>query len=451
MFGNRSEIGIGSKAEIQSPSCPEWEGPGGGTVMFHSFSFNLQALNGTWNVYKLLHSNTNLPSAAFVCHESLEDPYQEAKSIVDVANAPWEEDSPAMRNTKETWNNRVLVINRYDWMEAYYQEKDEDGITIGEEGMTHPAQRNSRWLVDYQQAQDHPENWNSWISSGKGVRVVIYGEYLYGRFRLTEDKSCVQSFLMFTGDTELAKTTFQNNRKADRSQQRQPPIYIPLTKEERHAKRLADGSYSGYDWLRKCNINIPDDLVGPFEVQDLIAFNDIENILKIIYPSVPIIEPQLQMEVLTLLNESLAVWVYCLGRLASESPTKGEFWNEAFPNRERQGTIHFFQYQFMERKQNLSINLNILYKVVPSSSKLWSYITPEDVSCGIRYLLKEILELAGNSARDSYRNVIVPYDIRVAINNDNDMRDECLNCNKLFWPTDMIGTTNDANRGVGGV
>ena len=42
-FGNRSEVAQGAKADdIQSIVCPEWQGPGDGTVMFHSFSYNLK-------------------------------------------------------------------------------------------------------------------------------------------------------------------------------------------------------------------------------------------------------------------------------------------------------------------------------------------------------------------------------------------------------------------------
>ena len=147
-----------------------------------------------------------------------------------------------------------------------------------------------------------------------------------------------------------------------------------------------------------------------------------EAILKEAVPVVPAFEPALRNELLELINESLAVWIYCLGRLAQDAESKDAFMKEAFPNAfgNNQNSIHAHQIKAMNQKKALSMSV---------------------VSCGVRYLLAEILELAGQCARDSYRKVIVPGDIRRAIANDQEMCDECLNGSKVFWPPDMTDAT----------
>ena len=54
----RSEIKQGSNANIQQPSFIPWEGPGeGGTVMFHSYKYNLAAPNVHSFKYKQTNKN----------------------------------------------------------------------------------------------------------------------------------------------------------------------------------------------------------------------------------------------------------------------------------------------------------------------------------------------------------------------------------------------------------
>jgi hypothetical protein len=87
------------------------------------------------------------------------------------------------------------------------------------------GQRNSRWLVDYRAAKES-EEWSQWVSSEMCARVVIFGEYIYARCGLTEDRSKMQSFLMFTNDTELGSTSFQSEEGSAAA------IYIPLAEEQ---------------------------------------------------------------------------------------------------------------------------------------------------------------------------------------------------------------------------
>jgi hypothetical protein len=113
-FGSRSEVAQGSKVDIERPSFVPWEVPSAGTVNFHSYKYNLAALNGRWKVY--LHVRKDVPSgasvhpvAAFVCPESIEDVYSEAKRIVDTANTIWERDSPACAIQKKLGKAEFLL------------------------------------------------------------------------------------------------------------------------------------------------------------------------------------------------------------------------------------------------------------------------------------------------------------------------------------------------------
>ena len=439
-FGSRTEVREGAAKPIQAPTFAEFDGGGGGTVLVHSYqAYNFRAQKGRWNVYRLVEPN-GLVTAAFCCHEQFaSDPYPEAKRILEVANSPYEKDNGTNRNTQVTWEGRVLVINRYDWGEDYYAE-EEVGITIGEEDLMGDGQRNSRWLVDYQQAKDETggDPVADWVCTGKGVRLVIFGEYIFGRFGLTDDRLAVHSFLMFTSDTQLDQTTFQNDPEANRF------IYIPLTPEQRHAKRITEGSYLGYDWLRtsQCSQDFFQNLMPPFGVEAMIPLAQIHGILQTVQPNVPILERQLQSEMLELLNETLAVWIYSLGNIAETASSKEEFLKEAFSEAYGPNQSHIHA-QILKKLSDMecvppSIRHDMVHKIVPSNANLWTFVTVKEASCAVKYLLEEILELAGNCARDNERSVLVPCDLRIAINNDPQLCEEGLNTSRIFWPPDMI-------------
>lgn len=454
-FGNRQEVRQGAQAAVQAPSCPEFGtggGGGGGTVLFHSWRYNFAALNGRWNVYRLV-GRGSVVSAAFCCHEGLVSPHAEATRILQVANSPYAEDGATNRNTPKTWQGRVVVINRYDWGEDYYTEQA-DGIAAGEQGLVGNGQRNSRWLVDYQHASCDVQQW---CDSRHGVRLVIFGEYMFGRFGLVEDRSCVHSFLFFTSDTELANTVFRTTTGGSSQ-----PIYIPLTPQERHAKRLADGTYSGYDWVQTYLVNnhvVPPNLAGPFMVT-IVPLHILESILQAVQPSIPVFEPQLEEEMVQLLSECLGAWIAMTLAPAAESATSREqFLATAFPTttttatggtgtprgpaRESNHVANSMILKAIRKDDGMEVSLPALHEIAPRGSGLWNFVTVREISCGICYLLHEILELAGKCARDGNRSVLVTGDIRMAIGSDRELVDMGLNAAKLFWPPDVIVAVED--------
>lgn len=116
--------------------------------------FTITALNGRWYVYPLVagseHHNdsTPAPAAWFVSHESIIEPYEEAKWILQVANSPYEADSGTNESTNKTWDGRVLVINRSDWS-GYNDNNDQVEREIEEMLL----ENNTICLVDYQHAK----------------------------------------------------------------------------------------------------------------------------------------------------------------------------------------------------------------------------------------------------------------------------------------------------------
>jgi histone H3/H4 len=180
----------------------------------------------------------------------------------------------------------------------------------------------------------------------------------------------------------------------------------------------------------------------PFGVDSMVPLSEIESILKTVNPRVASLEPRVQNEVVQLLKETLAVWVHSLTKHAETAESRQDVLKTALPaaNGPNQNHIHA---QILKRMNNtdctpVAINHEMARMVAPSTAELWTFVTTEEVGRGMKYLLEEILELAANCALDNERNVLVPSDIRVAINNDPQFCQEGLNMSQVFWPPDML-------------
>ena len=68
---------------------------------------------------------------------------------------------------------------------------------------------------------------------------------------------------------------------------------------------------------------------------------------------------------------------------------------------------------------------------------LWTVTTMEELGRMMQLLLREVLELAGNVARDSRCSVLVPFDLRLAIANDAELFETLGQCTKVFYPPEM--------------
>eukprot|EP01025_Chloroclados_australasicus_P033219 TRINITY_DN33811_c0_g1_i1.p1 TRINITY_DN33811_c0_g1~~TRINITY_DN33811_c0_g1_i1.p1 ORF type:complete len:278 (+),score=26.71 TRINITY_DN33811_c0_g1_i1:54-836(+) len=219
-YGELHNMNHGSQVTIQIPSM---KGPElSGTVIIHQLDYNYSAINGTWNVYQLSQTYTNQHGrenkhlcAWIACHETI-DPKSELARILSISGSPYEENSGSNVNTDQTFEQGVLVINRYDW--GYYDKRgiapddyDWDCQTGGDNGV-------AVGLLDHSHATEVIQNWKGipWNLRGSSYGVwmpIPDGEYSFGRFGLNEDRSAVQSFLFFTAFTEFAKSEFENAQR----------------------------------------------------------------------------------------------------------------------------------------------------------------------------------------------------------------------------------------------
>ena len=125
-FGERHNILHGAGVPVQAPALrlPQCSG----TVITHATDFNIAAKNGRWAVYPLRDLADGAPRAWLVCHEDV-DPRAECDRILRISGSPYEADSGWSKNCAQTWEGRVVVINRYDW--GYYDGRCEDQVRCG--------------------------------------------------------------------------------------------------------------------------------------------------------------------------------------------------------------------------------------------------------------------------------------------------------------------------------
>lgn len=425
--------------------------------------FNYAAVNGAWNVYPLVvatpsnDNNKPVVVAWFVAAVAGADginPLKEAQRILQVANSPYEQDNGTNCNDEENFDSRVMVINRYDW--THFDDRGavgEHGDCVENSNENYGVYANYISLVDYEQASRPQEDW---YQQQHGFRAVLDGEYSFGRFGLTEDRSQVHSFLFFAANTELSRACFITTLREDNDASTtssattalSPCIYTPLTPEQLHARQLADPEQycSGFTFLRSISLRKPPaagSLLGPFGAS-LFSLEQLQAIQKGI-SSCPRFERQLEGAVLELLNELCCSWLFVLSGQALEySASWDNFIEHAFSKRNQNKSIDSYlmtrmtatPIQVEEEAKVFELNEDAMRAVIDPTRKLYTYFTRQQLGAGIRYLLSEVLELAGNCARDNKRQVVFPYDIRLAVSNDQELND-ALGKAKLFYPPDM--------------
>ncbi|EPS35739.1 hypothetical protein H072_10816 [Dactylellina haptotyla CBS 200.50] len=144
-------------------------------------------------------------------------------------------------NDDSTFQENILVINRYDW--GYYQSRyfDEIGEGPEEEGDS-LANSNSAGLVDIAEARQYVETRKKQRPSQRqppGAGVWMYSphaEYMFGRFGFDHPRTAARSFLFFSADTKFTNTRLDG---LDRS----------LRKNETSDKRFERRLREGYDFF----------------------------------------------------------------------------------------------------------------------------------------------------------------------------------------------------------
>ncbi|KAF3933257.1 hypothetical protein ABW19_dt0207829 [Dactylella cylindrospora] len=462
-----------SGASVPPQGFPNILPQASGTVRVHLINHNVAALNGTWNAYQLVRVGTTEVAAWFACHSDV-NPQQEVTKILRVSGSPYEEDSGSSMNSEDTRRQGVLVINRYDW--GYYVDSYQDEVgTIGEEDTEDaPTDMCSAGLVDYTHAREQVQTWKRLHSSRRcassfGVWMDIpHGEYLFGRFGFDDAGAAARSFLFFSAATEFTRTSFSGLRN---------PLRQEETHEERFERRLREGyDFSGISLLGRLSAPLgpgfsstgtqpppQSGYLGPYaESEYILTMTDFEALLKstVTFPAeqtqgadtafaipsrkfVSDFSIAFKEEVKNLLNEMVCGYLehFVVPRVRQDENAQAAIAvllpNRAGGSRELDHHAYraFSEYRHVVGFDDESADRRIKAFFIARSPD--SILAQDDQwAAGIRrvikYLLLEALELSGKRATDSYRNKVVPEDIRASVYNDRDLL-KAFQFSRVYW------------------
>ncbi|KAH7377260.1 hypothetical protein BKA66DRAFT_533653 [Pyrenochaeta sp. MPI-SDFR-AT-0127] len=452
-----------------------------GTVNAHQLDFNVSAQNGDWYAYQLVSIEKKTVCGWFVAHSDV-DPDGEIDKLLRVSGSPYEPDCGSTMNDDKTRAEGVFVINRYDW--GFYDLKfHNEPRTSAAEGETDPlAEGNSAGLVDYAQAKSQIKEWkiqraSERRSSKNGIWMYIpHGEYMFGRFGFDDARSGARSFLFFNINTQFTRTTFAGL---------QQPLRKEESHEERFERRLREGhDFSGLEELRETSKPLEDptmlslfplsppetEWLGPYNESDhILSAQDLDHLrlsrkdfspqaeemlrslgadtdaLRRNRKLAPFVDPW-KDTVYGLLNELALSYLGHFVLPQAINATSSQVGEALFPTHADSATQKKMDYYlhscFMHPHANSIPNFdaNIVEERIANFLKSHSGSIPlvfdNDCIAGIcrvvAYLVSEVLDLSSNCAIDSYRNGIVPCDIRMAIHGDPKLFDK-FKYSTVFW------------------
>ncbi|KAK6330542.1 hypothetical protein TWF696_003428 [Orbilia brochopaga] len=457
-FGALHNIWAGSFASIQA--FPNVRPQPSGTVSAHQLEYNVSAKNGTWIAFHLVDIYSQQVCAWLVCHSDV-DPEREVDKILRVSGSPYEEDSGSRMNDDKTNQEGVLVINRYDWGYHNKQFFDEIGEGVSEGENDFLANSNSAGLVDHAHAQDQVREWKELRPSERrpsaaGVWMYTpHAEYMFGRFGFDDAHSAARSFLFFSTNTVFTKTAFLGTDKSLRKEE---------THEERFQRRLQEGyDFSGIEDLRRMSTPMggpspfmltprappESEYRGPYKPDCYIFRAQYLDALRLYRqhptphlnsaepPNVPVYNiveftSSLTDQLHDLLNElALSYLDQFIVPLSSNGQAAAEI---LFPNHGDGNSqcldVHAYRYFTQPHADPIpnfdsaSVELRTR-KFLDSRSEKSSVSLDDDSIAGVcrvlAYLISEALKHANNTARDSYRKYMVPYDVRFGVYMSRDL------------------------------
>eukprot|EP01117_Protostelium_nocturnum_P012894 TRINITY_DN4772_c0_g1_i1.p1 TRINITY_DN4772_c0_g1~~TRINITY_DN4772_c0_g1_i1.p1 ORF type:complete len:452 (+),score=109.95 TRINITY_DN4772_c0_g1_i1:106-1461(+) len=418
------------------PKCsglPSAKPQDSGTVTSQQLDFNVAAKNGTWNCFELLNNQSKRVCAWFLCHSD-SDPWEQVQHILRVAGSPYESDFGSRFNDENTEEAKVFVINRYDW--GGYDNRSESEFNFSDEAEDWNG--NGVGVADYSHAEEVVKRWKGKPNAEKeatenGIWLHIpSAEYLFGRFGFDESGSDAVSFLYFTDQTNFTRTTFAGQSATLKKFE---------TPEEIFERRLnEDWDFSGIDHLDNfTNQSVVTPLSerrGPFnkslhlltgeEIQHL--FEKLKSEKKISFTS------KFEEEMNDLLNEVLLSYLdkFIVGSSANSSLEQAA--SSLFPKHEQKNTVDQFLYDGLVEGANSTVGEEFKRK---TKEFLGERLSQNDafvsgICKGMEVLLKEVLELACNNARDGSRKQMVPQDLRFAILHDEELMPYLSN-SKVYW------------------
>ncbi|KAH7117494.1 hypothetical protein EDB81DRAFT_952907 [Dactylonectria macrodidyma] len=462
-FGSLHNIWQGASAPLQG--FPTARPQTSGTVIIHRIDHNVPALNGTWNVFQLVGSESNDTAAWFVAQSDV-DPKEEIDKILRVSGSPYEADHGSTMNNDDTSQAGIFVINRYDW--GYYDRRFYDEIGEGEEEGKNDglANSNSLGLVDHSDAQEMVHQWKEQRPSERGRAnhgIWLYiprGEYMFGRFGFDDTHTAARSFLFFSMYTEFTRTSFKGASGTLRR---------PETPQERFERRLSEGvDFSGietiYDMLSDRGV-LPgpappppaSERLGPYDSSDyILREQDIDALRLYLYepeehfiqngidftaarlnkPVYGFVDPWKQ-PLLDLLNEMTLSYLehFVLPHLCGDNITA--IAEALFPNHNGDFYRHFTQPDKSPVQDfDMSYVSSRIRGFLESQSQDKSRVFEDKAVRGIcrvaAYILTEVFEMANNAAIDERRDKILPCDIRIVVLLDWEIL-RLVSFSKVFW------------------
>ncbi|KAI4272270.1 MAG: hypothetical protein LQ337_005405 [Flavoplaca oasis] len=410
-----------------------------GTVTTQELDHNVSALKGTWNAFRLIDTTKYRLAGWFVAHESV-DVLQEIGKILRVSGSPYEEDSGSQYNDEKTMNEGVLVINRYDG--GLYDKRALDVVGEHEFDPSTFAPRIGTGLVDYAEARAQVEFWKDVPEDHRDEEQRPHGlwldvpqnEYLFGRFGFDEKHSAARSFLFFGIQTVFTQTVIAGM---------QQPLRKYETHEERFQRRLQEGyDFRGTETLKMMAVPsrlgpspVDEDLLGPHTSDErLFQEGDFAALLRQNANNLDFVDPW-RDRVEFLLNELLMSYLerYILPLDRSFStilPAAQALTRQRTPQQNESRTVDFYLFQYLTQPHEdpipdwdaAAVAARVRAFLLSRSGGQLGLFSNDDYIAGLcrclAWLIGEVLELASNGAKDSYRSNIMPVDVRIAVCND---------------------------------
>lgn len=424
-----------------------------GTTMRHKLDHKVSALNGTWNAFQLIDTTKCRLAGWFVAHESV-DVLQEIDKILRVSGSPYQEDSGSQYNNEMTMQESVLVINRYDW--GLYDKRALDVRGEDEFNPSSFAPRIGVGLVDYAEARaqvmfwkDVPEDRRDEEQRPHGLWLDLpQNEYSFGRFGFDDIQSAARSFLFFGIHTVFTQTVIAG-------------VQQPLRKYETHEDRFQRRLQEGYDFRgmkmlemmavpsRSGSSPADGDLLGPhLNHEHLFQEADFAALLQRNANNLDFIDPwrdRVELLLNELLMSYLERYVLPLDRsFATILSAAQALTRQQAPQQNESRTLDFYLFQYLAQPHAdpipnwdaAAVAARVRVFLFSRSGGQLRLFGNDDHVAGLcrclAWLIGEVLELASNGAKDSYRSNIMPADVRIAVCTDAELF-SIFKYSRVFW------------------
>ncbi|KAL9041609.1 MAG: hypothetical protein Q9180_001170 [Flavoplaca navasiana] len=416
--------------------------------MTHKLDHNVSALNGTWNAFRLVDTTQYRLVGWSVAHESV-DVLQEIEKILRVSGSPYEEDSGSQYNDEKTMNERVLVINRYDW--GLYNKRALDVLGEHEFDPSTFAPRIGTGLVDYAEARTQVEFWKDVPEDHRDEEQRPHGlwldvpqnEYSFGRFGFDDKRSAARSFLFFGIQTVFTQTVIAGM---------QQPLRKYETHEERFQRRLQGGyDFRGIETLKMMAVpsRLDEDLLGPYTSDErLFQEADFAALLRQNANNLDFVDlwrDPVELLLNELLMSYLERYILPLDRsFATILSAAQALTLQRAPQQNESRTLDSYLFQYLTQPYEdpipdwdaAAVAARVRAFLFSRNGGQLGLFSNDDHIAGLcrclAWLIEEILVLASNGAKDSYRSNIMPADVRIAVCNDPEIF-SIFKYSRVYW------------------